>query len=114
MRKGQYEKGNKPWNTGKKGIHLSPATEFKEGEKTGESHPSWLGGIHMMQKDCAYVWDGANKRQRRPRKVYEENFGPIPTGYLIIHKDGNRYNDSPNNLEAISRAENMRRNKNRN
>lgn len=63
-----------------------------------------------MKNDCTYLWDGTSKRTRRPRVAYEETFGPIPKEYVIIHKDGDRYNDDPNNLEAISRAENLKRN----
>lgn len=109
--KGRFPKGNTPWNKGKKGIHLSPASEFKPGKNVGEDHASWKGGIQQMGKDCTYVWDGCNKRKRRPRAVYEQHIGPIPKGFVIYHSDGNKDNDDPANLEAISRAELVRRNK---
>lgn len=35
------------------------------------------------------------------RKIYEDNFGPIPAGYHIHHKDGNTENNSPDNLQAL-------------
>ena len=35
------------------------------------------------------------------RKIYEENFGPIPEGYHIHHKDFNHNNNDPSNLEAL-------------
>lgn len=35
------------------------------------------------------------------RKIYEDNFGPIPTGYHIHHIDGNTENNSPDNLQAL-------------
>lgn len=37
-------KGHIPWNKGLKGIHLSPATEFKNGRKD-EKHPDKFDGI---------------------------------------------------------------------
>jgi len=62
-----FKKGHKPWNKNKKGIHLSPETEFKKRElmgntrgfkkgqipwnkglkgfMAGEKNPSWKGGI---------------------------------------------------------------------
>ena len=110
---GQFKKGNIPWNTGVKGLHHSPETEFKEGVLVGEAHPSWKGGVQIPVNDCAYLHDGANKRVRRPRKIYEDVYGKIPDGYVVIHKDGNRYNDHYTNLEAISRAENLIRNQNK-
>lgn len=35
------------------------------------------------------------------RQIYIDNFGPIPKGYHIHHKDGNTENNSPDNLQAI-------------
>lgn len=35
------------------------------------------------------------------RKIYEDNFGPIPTGYHIHHIDGDTENNSPDNLQAL-------------
>ena len=35
------------------------------------------------------------------RKIYEDNFGPIPEGFHIHHIDGNPDNNSPDNLAAL-------------
>lgn len=108
---GSFKKGNIPWNKGNKDFRPSKKTEFKSGEHhTGKHHPSWKGGVQKIKSDCTHIWTGNGKRARRPRLVYEQNFGPIPKGYVIIHLDGNKDNDSPDNLKAISRAENMNRN----
>jgi len=112
--KGCFKKGNTPWNKGVKGIHLSPDTEFKkDGENTGDKHPSWMGGIQIFQNDCVHVWVGTNKRARRPRLVYEKVHGPIPQGCVIIHIDGNKLNDNISNLKCITRSELMKLNSNR-
>jgi hypothetical protein len=108
--KGQFQPGNTPWNKDKKGLHLSPDSEFKEGQLIGKDHPSWTGGVQQPKNDCIHLWDGNGKRVRRPRKVYEDAFGPIPKGYVIIHLDGDKDNDELTNLEAISRAELIKRN----
>lgn len=39
----ESHKGQKPWNTGIKGIHLSPQTEFKKGENIGIKNGQWKG-----------------------------------------------------------------------
>lgn len=39
------------------------------------------------------------------REVYEKHYGPIPEGYIVHHKDGNKLNNSIDNLELMSRAE---------
>ena len=103
--KGQFIKGAITWNKGMKGFRPSKETEFKTGELVGEIHPSWKGGVQIMKKDCAYLWDGANKRKRRPRAIWEEHNGTLPEGMVIIHLDSDKYNDDISNLKAITRAE---------
>jgi len=41
----------------------------------------------------------------RHRKIYVENFGPIPEGHEIHHIDGNHFNNDPSNLIAVSMQE---------
>lgn len=41
------------------------------------------------------------------RQIYEDNFGPIPEGYCVHHKDGNPENNDPSNLTLLSHAEHM-------
>lgn len=106
----QFKKGDAPWNRGIKGIRHSPETEFHENEYVGENHPSWKGGIQITKRDGVFLWDGCNKRIKRSRKVYEGTYGSIPSGYVIYHIDGDNFNDDPKNLEAISRAELIKRN----
>lgn len=60
------------------------------------------------------------------RLVYEDNFGKIPKGMHVHHKDGNEANNSPDNLELLTpkehsnehmddeRAERCRKNLNKN
>lgn len=106
---GFFEKGASPWNKGKKGFDPSPETHF-DGSLIGEEHPSWKGGVQTPKNDCAYLWDGRNKRKRRPRAIYEEHYGKIPKGFVIYHLNKDKDDDRASNLIAISRAELMRRN----
>jgi hypothetical protein len=100
----RFKKGHLTWNKGLKGIHLSPETEFKKGQFTGENHPSWKGGEQINKNDCVYLYDGANKRIRRPKKIYEDKYGAIPKGWILYHLDQNKHNDDIDNLIAIPRA----------
>lgn len=108
--KSLFKKGNVAWNKNLKGIHLSPETEFKRGQYVGEKHPSWKGGLQKT-KEGYYRWIGANKRVKNSRYIYEKRFGEIPKGYVIYHKDGDKYNDSIDNLTLITRSELLQLNK---
>jgi hypothetical protein len=108
---GRFLKGIKAWNKEKKDFRPSKSTEFSSGEHhTGHKHPSWKGGVQKNKHDCVYVWDGTNKRKRRPRVVWENYNGELPKGYVIYHIDGDKNNDHISNLEAITRAELLKRN----
>jgi hypothetical protein len=55
-------------------------------------HMAWLNGI----------------RTTLQRKVYQDEFGKIPEGFMIHHVDGNPLNNNPNNLVAMSRSDHQR------
>ena len=41
------------------------------------------------------------------RAIWEDTFGEIPKNYHIHHKDGNKFNNSIENLDIIHRAEHL-------
>jgi hypothetical protein len=47
-------------------------------------------------------------RKYEHRIVWEKNFGIIPDGYQVHHKDGNRLNNNIENLELIKSGEHQR------
>lgn len=98
----QHAKGNKP-----------NRTTFQKGVFVMEKHPCWKGGVQFVKNDCVYINVGGGKRIRRPKMVWESVYGELPKGYIIIHMDGNSFNDDISNLEAITRAELLKRNLNR-
>lgn len=98
----QYAKGNPP-----------NRTTWKKGDTAQSKHPQWKGGVQYTKRDGAFVSIGANKRKRRAVVNYENVYGPIPKGYVIYHKNGDKYDDSVDNLEAITRAELLARNNKR-
>ena len=85
-----FKKGNKPHNTKPKGtinIRADKTGRLYQYIKIKDSH--W----ELLQR---YVWTQAN--------------GEIPPGSVVIFLDGNYLNCELNNLQVISRRENMARN----
>lgn len=122
---GKFAKGVSPWNAGKKGLRLSPGSEFRAGHKPSTWLP--IGSYRQAIKDGEVTWlvkvsdrdperaDAANSRMRdwRPvhRLVYETEVAPIPPGHTVILIDGNPdHCMDPGNLACVSRAELVRLN----
>lgn len=93
----QFAKGNKP-----------NKTSFTT-ENTMEKHKCWKGGIQKTE-DGYYIQYASKKRMPLARWKWQQVYGEIPKNHVIIHIDYDKYNDDINNLECISRAENMKRN----
>ena len=55
------------------------------------------------------VGDSIRAWKRVHRVVYESFVGPIPSDMEIDHLDGNKANNNLNNLQLVSRVENMKR-----
>ncbi|HFD81022.1 MAG TPA: HNH endonuclease [Gammaproteobacteria bacterium] len=116
----RFRKGNIPHNKGKKGFQAggrSIEMQFKKGH---------LGGIAAERLQPLgterITKDGIRQRkirmdgppQRRWKAVHtilwEEHHGPVPDGHIVVFKNGDRSDIRLENLELITRAENMRRN----
>ena len=69
-----------------------------------EKHPCWKGGL-QKHKDGYWIQLSTNKRMKHARYVYERVYGELPPGHVVYHVDGDKYNDEPSNLIAITRAE---------
>jgi len=117
---GHFEKGMVPKNKGKTWDEfLSPEaqersrqTQFKKGQMPHNYRP--IGHERITRDGYTEV----KVRERitgkysdrnyalKHRLVYEENFGPIPEGYIVSFRDGNKQNLDPDNLFLITRAQN--------
>lgn len=112
--KGRFIKGLVPWNTGRKGVRYSPATEFKKGNKPHNTREN--GTIKdRLDKRTGRVYKYIkinNEIRLYHRYLWELSNGKIPARHVIIFIDGNNHNCSIENLECISMRENVRRNQN--
>lgn len=106
MDKTTFKKGHIPWNKDKKGIHLSPTTEFKKGQNATNWKP--IGTITQRKDKFGVIrnWiktDEPNKWIRYAVFVWIKYNGKIPKGFLIHHIDENSLNDNIDNLALLTR-----------
>lgn len=112
----RFKPGLTPWNKGLKGIHLSPATEFKAGNLSGSALRRYkCEGTIVIRLEPHGVrrrWIKA-AGWRRPfveyaRWLWHRDRGPVPAGWVLVHLDGCSMNDAIENLAPMSRADAMR------
>lgn len=106
---GRFEKGHIPPNKGLKGYCYpgSVKTQFKKGNTPVNHKP--VGSERIDNRDGYVLVKVAEPDtwKLKHRVLWEENNGPIPKGYVVILKDGNRNNITLENLALISRAEHL-------
>lgn len=114
---GWYEKGHVPFNKGlKQEAFISPEAmenvkknRFRKGNHPPNEMP--IGSIRKtddgyllrkksMHGSCWERWEFLH------RAIWEEHYGPIPPGMVVIFKDSDRSNCSIDNLMMISKQEN--------
>jgi hypothetical protein len=103
-----FETGHKPWNRDLKGIHLSPASEFKPGERPDKR--AEIGAISIRRTHDgnlrAFVKVAhPNKWKLRSTKIWEDANGPVPYGNIVHHEDRDPLNDVISNLRCLTKSE---------
>lgn len=68
----------------------------------------WINGRKFTRDDKTGYYQNSSLRIRAHRYVWELNYGKIPDGYDIHHKDGDKSNNDISNLELITRSDHMR------
>ena len=100
----RFSKEHAPFNKGKKGARMSPATEFKKGHvpinhrPVGSERISVSGYIEIKVEE-------PRKWRHKHNVVWEQHNGKIPKGCIIIFLDGDPLNCVIGNLAPISRRE---------
>lgn len=119
-RSGQFERGHSAWNAG---LHYTPGgrskdTRFKPGQPPGNTLPVGIEVIDALGYRKRKVRNDAAPGESRFNwrfvhvLVWEEHRGPVPEGYVLAFKDGNRLNCDIDNLELLTRAEILHLNRN--
>ena len=121
-RDGRFLKGCEPWSKGTKGIcGLHPnsrKTQFKKGQEPHNT--KHLGHERICSKD-GYILISVDQKNphtgydrhyvHKHRYIWEQANGPIPKGHCLRFIDGDKTNVCLENLELVTRYENMVRNK---
>lgn len=120
---GMFAKGNPPVNKGKKwsefmskeGMKNSRKTQFKKGQrvhKEGKNGDIRIRHNHKERGDKPYKWIRLRKAKWEMLHVHlwKKNNGRIPKGMIVVFKDGDTMHCEVENLELITREQNMNRN----
>jgi hypothetical protein len=103
--------GHQPWNKGLRGLSLSPATQFKTGEK-----PHNVRAIGEYRRDTQGDWTLKVRESNRPggsrhdwervtHLTWSAHHGPVPRGHVIMILDGDPDNVlDVDNLACVPRA----------
>ena len=121
----RFKKGESPVNKGKKqtefmttaGIDASKATRFKKGQLPHNAVGFKNGDISIRQchpstggKSYKWVRINLGKWQLLHIHIWEKKNGKLPKGHCLWFIDEDSMNCTLQNLELITRAENMKRN----
>ena len=106
-RTGKFQKGHEPANKGGKGI-CAPGCEktwFKKGHMPVNYRPV---GSERIKADGYVEIKVADpgKWELKHRIVWDAANGKIPKGYIVIHRDNDKANNSIDNLLLIKRGTN--------
>jgi hypothetical protein len=116
-----YQKGMVAYNTGKKqheymsaeAIEKTKATRFKKGSLPHNALPD--GTIVNRKDNKGRLYQMIKLPNNRKLKymhvhLWQQHHGAIPKGHIILFSNKNSMDCRIENLECISKAENMRRN----
>lgn len=109
-KKHQFSKGHKPFNLGQKMskelFEKCKVSMFTSGH---EPHNIKYDGYERIDNKDGYIHVriAKGKFKLKHRLIWEQHYGPIPKGHIIIFKDKNKLNTNIENLMMISMKENM-------
>lgn len=113
----RFRKGNVPANKGRRRPGFTAGDMAKTQFKKGQRSRSWLpigserwshdGYLRRKMTDTGYPprdWVAVHLL------IWQEHNGPVPAGYILAFRDGDKKHIAIDNLELITRRERMRRN----
>ncbi len=107
---GQFKKGGTPFNKGLKGVHYSPASEFKKGHLPGNTKYDGCITIrtdHYNRRAKKYKWIrlSLGKWELLHRVIWQQAYGKIPKRKILYFKNGDTLDCRLENLMLLTRKE---------
>jgi len=114
--------GSTPANKGKKiteymspeAIAATAKNRFKKGHTPGNTLHNGAITLRVKSNNCKekyyFIRLSLGKWDLLHRHLYRQHYGDIPKGYVVAFKDGNSLNCEIDNLELLTRKQNMLRN----
>lgn len=98
------------WHMDRAGIKRRSGCDANKGTQAAENNPNWKNGT-TMRKDGYILERRDGKQLAQHRIVAEKKIGrQLRDGEVVHHIDGDRSNNSPENLEVLpSHAEHMKK-----
>jgi hypothetical protein len=103
-RTGRFVKGQCSWNKGVTGYMGPNATSFKKGNRPKNWTPIGTERYETKDRYIKVKVAEPNVWKFKHRLEWEKHHGPVPKGYVIVLKDGDRENCDIDNLACISRG----------
>jgi hypothetical protein len=107
----QFPKGHQPWNKGMKRLQIGgQETQFKKG--TVPPNHREVGSERIDEDGYTYIKIAEHTRWvLKHRHIYEQHHGKLEPHMIVTFRDKNISNFEIENLEAITKVENMERNR---
>ena len=112
---GRFKKGHRPQNAFKKGfeglteeqIERIKAHQYKKGDKPWDTKEIGTRSLRTKDDKRQYAWIklSDNNWVMEHNLVWEKAYGKLPEDKILIHIDGNNYNNSLDNLMPVTRQE---------
>jgi hypothetical protein len=109
----RFQTGHTSHNKGQKmSKELYERVKVSMFKRGNEPHNMKYDGHERLDPKDGYIYIRISKGKYvlKHRLVWEQHNGPIPKGNIIIFKDKNKYNLNIDNLQMITKRENMLRN----
>jgi hypothetical protein len=89
-------------------LRLRRPAKPREGSVSGDRNPAWRGGRHLRVDGYVEVWTPSGRRLEH-QVVMERVLGrTLAPGEVVHHKDRDRQNNDPSNLELTTQSAHVR------